>query len=326
MVFLTDELTAQIKALKMQSVLPPPPPLPRLPQLSSIQSNYEKVYSIQRFIESFEYNHTGQPFVRITKSRGMSNISLTSKEIIRTALPIQCVEAVFLGCFLSAGMIGTDRIPLSFKSKLGDHSHRHIVLVMRIHGKWGSIGISRRSNLMNKDFVFNSFLDLIEDYKLSYRSCFHRLVKVYIGLPFPHDIYSDVPIKWRALTLKVSPFNRPYLQTALEEFVCNMNKYLEKYLQENSGQALLQPKHSTPTRSSGITYRNRSTQSPRPSKYLPPTQSPTRDRIPYSVPPSTEEDHCPRRNAVEKAYAKGDERARKNRRSHSSSSPLRTVH
>lgn len=47
------------------------------------------------------------------------------------ALPIQCVEAVFLAIHFTHGLLDVDRIPVSFKSSVGGHMFRHIVLAVR---------------------------------------------------------------------------------------------------------------------------------------------------------------------------------------------------
>lgn len=38
------------------------------------------------------------------KDRGFRHVASTAKHIIREALPIQCVEAVFVGAYLTADM------------------------------------------------------------------------------------------------------------------------------------------------------------------------------------------------------------------------------
>lgn len=199
----------------------------------SSASVHEKICSIQNFISSFQYNYTGQPFIRLNRSLGMIHITASAKKLIEVALPIQCVEAVFLGCVLSADIDGLDRIPLSFKSKLRDHVHRHIVLALRYQGKWGSIGISRRDTLMDKEIVFDSLMSLIEDFKVSYSSCYHTLNKVYIGLPFSKNRFGDRPIKWRAISFRVSGNDMNKVGSEVENFIGNMFRYLEIY--EQSG-------------------------------------------------------------------------------------------
>lgn len=227
-----EEIVERIKAIRHQPNLPPAPPSPRLPELSNTLSDRDKIQRIQRFIESFGYNHTGQPFVQFTKNRGMAHIAYTAKEIIRVALPIQCLEAVFVGCLLTSTMKSVSRVPLSFKSRMGDSVHRHIVLALRYENKWGALGMSRRQNLMNKDFLYDTLAQLVEEYKNCYNACFHRLVKIYVGLPFSHDVFCDVPIKWRAVKLKVYPFIYSDIDQALATFTSTMNRALECFIRE----------------------------------------------------------------------------------------------
>jgi hypothetical protein len=76
----------------------------------------ERIATIQRYIEGFDYNYTGQPFIQMKKNRGAAHIEACVHQIIDMALPIQCVEAVFLGCWYTAPMRAVERVPLSFKS------------------------------------------------------------------------------------------------------------------------------------------------------------------------------------------------------------------
>lgn len=227
-----EEIKLQIELIKKSSSLPSPPSTPRLLNLQGINLNKTKIELIQKFILSFQYNYTGQPFVKMNKSRGMSHISSVAKEIIRISLPIQCIEAVFLGCFLTAELNNIDRIPLSFKSKCNENSYRHIVLALRSENKWGAIGISRRTNLMYKEIEYNSLYDLIIEYKKSYAACGHRLVKIYIGLPFSHDVFCDMPIKWRVLKHPTYESDLPDLRIKLDIFSSNMLKMFEFFRRE----------------------------------------------------------------------------------------------
>lgn len=49
-------------------------------------------------------------------------------------------------------------------------THRHIVLAVRHEGKWGAMGLSRRSCLMKKPIEFESLTDLIRNFDDSYVS------------------------------------------------------------------------------------------------------------------------------------------------------------
>lgn len=207
--------------------LPEPPAISTVPSMYNNISDKQKLHNIQKYIESFEYNYTGKPFLQMKKSRGSSHIQLCAKQIINAALPIQCVEAVFLGTFLSSTLKRVDRIPLSFKSKFKDGVHRHIVLAVRLQeegNKWGCLGISRRKNLMYKSVKYDNLSALIKDFEKSYEEVFHKLLTVYIGLPLPHDVFSDQPIKWRANKVKIYKNDPSVVTDKIESFVQNMEK------------------------------------------------------------------------------------------------------
>jgi len=177
------------------------PPMPKRPNLKS-GTTKSKLQALSRYIHAFEYNHTGKNYFKMSRDRGLKHVHFTAREIIREALPIQCVEAVFLAVHLTAELDCLDlRVPLSFKSKCGEAHYRHIVLAVRdaSTGKWGSLGISRRKVLAYKEPTFESLSTLVLDFQLSYKQCDHDLVKIYLGLPFPSGLHSVDPIKWRVL-------------------------------------------------------------------------------------------------------------------------------
>jgi tubulinyl-Tyr carboxypeptidase len=227
-----EERARKLNELQSRDDLPDPPTIALVPDLAGF-SVYEIVKKVQAFIEHFQYNYTGKPFIRMNKSRGVSHIHNVSKQLIKEALPIQCVEAVFLGTTLTSGMHDIIRVPLSFKSKfIKGTVHRHIVLAIKFDGKWGAIGISRRSSLMNKPIKFNSLAELVKEFDASYEACYHRLVTVYIGLPLPHDKFVDHPIKWRAT--KIRWFGKPLADTTekINVFSGNMMKLYEHFARE----------------------------------------------------------------------------------------------
>ena len=78
----------------------------------------------------------------------------TAKEMIQEALPIKCLEAIILGTYLTNGLSGVDRFPISFKSSFLGNTHRHVVLGVYHNGYYGSIGMSRRRDLMYKPLIF----------------------------------------------------------------------------------------------------------------------------------------------------------------------------
>ena len=223
-----DSVEEDIRVIKESDELPSPPASPRAPELPGALSTKQKMAAIQRFIESFQYNYSGKPFVNLKKSRGMSHIYGSAKEIVRAGLPIQCVEATFLATLLTANQSLIDRVPMSFKSKFEGKVYRHIVLAVRENGRWGALGISRRSNLMNKPMRYTSLAELAMDYRQSYKDCFHTLLNVYMGLPFSHETYTDAPIKWRARKIRMN--NMAEAKDALNKF-CQEMSYLKEYFE-----------------------------------------------------------------------------------------------
>lgn len=79
---------------------------------------------------------------------------------------------------------------------------------------------------------FNSLYDLIEEYSASYEQCFHKLLTIYVGLPFPFETFSDLPIKWRALKLRIYQSDSNEVKERLDYYTSNMNKISEIYIRE----------------------------------------------------------------------------------------------
>lgn len=143
---------------------------------------------------------------------------------MRDALPIRCLEAVFLALHLTQGMQELERYPVSFKSTVAGQVYRHIVLAIKVNGKFGAMGLSRRSTLMFKDFTFETFGDLIADFRDCYEQCFHRLLTVNTGLPISHHDYKALPICWRCLKVKLFKHEWELLHAGLNAFVKDTNK------------------------------------------------------------------------------------------------------
>jgi len=162
----------------------------------------------------------GVSYVKKRRDRGSAHVMVTAKELIREALPIQCVEAVFIGLYLTAELAGAESTicyPLSFKSRVAGMTYRHIVLAITHQGKWGALGISRCDKLQFKDLTFDSLGALITEYRTSYESVGHALLKVYLALPFSTD-QSAGPIKWRALKLSVDHRSWAEIEEAANRF------------------------------------------------------------------------------------------------------------
>ncbi|GAQ90315.1 hypothetical protein KFL_006260010 [Klebsormidium nitens] len=207
----------------------PAPPRPVLPEGLAKLPLRQRLRAIQQFISSFEYNYTPETYFNVRKKRPLKRIVDTGRQIIRDALPIKCVEAVFLALLLTSGL-DIDRIPLGFKTAVDGQEFRHIVLVVRNGGRYGALGISRRKELMFKDLVFNSLAAIVTDFKQSYERWWHTVLKIRVGLPVEHDAHSQNQICWRYLLLKVS--SRPWEEccTALDLHASCASKLWDKWV------------------------------------------------------------------------------------------------
>jgi hypothetical protein len=81
----------------------------------------ERLLALQKYISGFEYNFTNKQYFNVMKNRPLARVMDTAKEIMRRSLPIKCLEAVFLGIYLTAGMTELDRIPVGFKTAVSSH-------------------------------------------------------------------------------------------------------------------------------------------------------------------------------------------------------------
>ncbi|KAL4238179.1 Tubulinyl-Tyr carboxypeptidase 1 [Mactra antiquata] len=150
------------------------------------------------------YNHTGTQFFEIKKNRPISGLLEVAKDMIRESLPIKCLEAIILGIYLTNGMLGVERFPISFKTQFNGNYHRHVVLGIYHGGKYGALGMSRREDLMYKPLVYKTLSELIMDYERAYRKYWHDVKKIKIGIPVSHDPHSYEFIQWKTLTLNRS--------------------------------------------------------------------------------------------------------------------------
>lgn len=195
------ELEAAIAAVRGNKDLPRPP-YPTLPNLSAQIPMAAKVQAVQTYIEKLQYNFTGVNYFDVRKQRPMGRIMETAREITRQALPIKCVEAVFLGTYLTQGLRELERVPISFKSVVDGQVCKHIVLALKYNSKWGSLGLSRRRELYYKELVFDSLAELFLEYKRSYERVFHTLKRVKVGLPMSHDVMAGEYVCWDYLVTK----------------------------------------------------------------------------------------------------------------------------
>lgn len=214
--FAQSELDAAIAAIKGNKDLPRPP-YPTLPNLSAPTPMQTKVQGVQSYIEKLSYNFTGVNYFDVRKQRPLGRILETAREITRQALPIKCVEAVFVATYLTQaasalptteaarlgllllmhsvisstqGLKDLERIPISFKSSVDGQSYKHIVLALKYNSKWGAVGLSRRRELYYKDLCYDSLADLFLEFKRSYERVFHTLKRVKVRDPAATDVPS----------------------------------------------------------------------------------------------------------------------------------------
>ncbi|TPP62117.1 Vasohibin-2 [Fasciola gigantica] len=159
-----------------------------------------------------------------------------AKLMIKAALPIKCLEATILGMYMTQGLKEFRRFTISFTSEFKEQPFKHVVLGVYASGRFGALGLSRRSDLMYKPLEFPTLYSLIQSYSLAYAKNFHQLVRVKIGLVIPHEPHIFETIPWKGLIISKSLLRR------LEE----MKRVLDQYSRVLRGQidVLLIMEHS----------------------------------------------------------------------------------
>ncbi|XP_053239185.1 tubulinyl-Tyr carboxypeptidase 2 isoform X1 [Podarcis raffonei] len=204
------------------------PSMPSLPSYRASMTIPEWLQAIQNYMKMLQYNHTGTQFFEIRKSRPLSGLMESAKEMTRESLPIKCLEAVILGIYLTNGQPSVERFPISFKSHFSGNNFHHVVLGIYFNGRYGSLGMSRRSELMDKPLIFRTLSDLIFEFEESYKKYLHSVKKVKIGLYVPHEPHSFQPIEWRQLVLNVSKMVRSEIRKELEKYARDMRMKILK--------------------------------------------------------------------------------------------------
>nr|XP_009487318.1 PREDICTED: vasohibin-2 [Pelecanus crispus] len=202
--------------------------MPPVPNYKLSMSIPEWLQAIQTYMKMLQYNHTGTQFFEIRKNRPLSGLMETAKEMTREALPIKCLEAVILGIYLTNGQRSVERFPISFKTHFSGNYFHHVVLGIYCNGRYGSLGMSRRSDLMDKPLTYRTLSDLIFEFEDSYKKYLHSVKKVKIGLYVPHEPHSFQPIEWKHLVLNVSKMMRAEVRKELEKFSRDMRMKILK--------------------------------------------------------------------------------------------------
>jgi len=188
------------------------------PLLIDAMNVSEKIFAIQKFLNHLQYDHTGTQFFEIKKKRSIARLNETAKEIIKTSLPIKCLEAVIVALYLTARIHKVTRFTIRFKSQFGKTTHRHIVLGLYHSATYGALGLSRRKTLMFKPLIYKSLSDLILDYKKSYEECFHVLKKVKLSLPISKHIHSCDQINWNFYSFTFGQLGEDEIRSCLEKY------------------------------------------------------------------------------------------------------------
>ncbi|KAJ8377783.1 hypothetical protein AAFF_G00253990 [Aldrovandia affinis] len=212
----------------------PKPPVPSVPNFKPSMSVPDWLHAIQCYMKMLQYNHTGTQFFEIRKSRPLSGLMETAREMTRESLPIKCLEAVILGIYLTNGLTSVERFPISFKTQFSGNHFHHVVLGVYCNGRYGTLGMSRRTDLMDKALTFRTLSELVFDFEESYRRYQHTIKKVKIGLYVPHDPHIFQPIEWKYLVLNPCRLGREDVRKELEKHARDMRM---KILKSSSAQS-----------------------------------------------------------------------------------------
>lgn len=86
-----------------------------------------------------------------------------------------------LTSYLTNRLPSLERFPISFKTQFSGHCFHHIVLGVYCNGRYGSLGMSRRQDLMDKPLTHHTLGELVSEFESSYRRYQHTLKKVGLG-------------------------------------------------------------------------------------------------------------------------------------------------
>ena len=205
-------------------------PRPTMPDISDPHmSMFTRLVRIQKYIQEFEYNYIEQHFFDITRLRSLKNIISTAKEIMNDCLPIRCVEGTFLAINCTQEFDDVDRFGIFFETSMANRVYRHIVCLMRFKGRFGVLGLSRKSDLFYKPLNYFSASEIIREYILSYSKYGHKVQLINISLPISHDSQcKDVPM-WNFLTLDL-------IKQSLDDSMRKVDRYMNEVTLGNSQQ------------------------------------------------------------------------------------------
>lgn len=202
----------------------PQVPAPSAPTLSSLTNVnvWEYTMAVQDYLEKLQYNHTGTQFFEINKSRSLTGLMDTAKSMIQESLPIKCLESVILAIYLTNGLTNMERFTVNFKSKFCGRSYYHVVLGVYYMGVYGTLGMSRRSDLMYKPLLHKTLSELVFDFVECYRRYQHRVVKVTIGNYVPHHPRPTETVVWKGLSLHLNNITEDHARKEIDKYARQM--------------------------------------------------------------------------------------------------------
>ncbi|RXM31814.1 Vasohibin-2 [Acipenser ruthenus] len=130
--------------------------------------------------------------------------------------------------YLTNGLTSMERFPISFKTQFSGNYFHHVVLGVYCNGRYGSLGMSRRPDLMDKPLAFRTLSELIFEFEDSYRKYLHTVKKVKIGLYVPHDPHVFQPIEWKYLVLTSSKMAHEEMRKEMEKHARDMRMKILK--------------------------------------------------------------------------------------------------
>ncbi|KAA8582897.1 hypothetical protein FQN60_015443 [Etheostoma spectabile] len=139
-----------------------------------------------------------------------------------------------LTSYLTNGLTSLERFPISFKTQFSGHCFHHVVLGVYCNGRYGSLGMSRRQDLMDKPLTHRTLGELVAEFESSYKRYQHTLKKVKIGLYVPHDPHVFQPIEWKHLVLNAARLGAQEMRKELEKHGRDMRM---KILKSSSAQS-----------------------------------------------------------------------------------------
>ncbi|XP_077442946.1 tubulinyl-Tyr carboxypeptidase 2 [Stigmatopora argus] len=255
--------------------------VPPLPTFKPAMSVPDWLLVVQNFMKGLQYNHTGMQFFEIKKNRPLCGLMETAREMVRESLPIKCLEAVILGIYLTNGLTSLERFPISFKTQFSGHCFHHVVLGVYWKGRYGSLGMSRRADLMDKPLGHRTLGELVADFECSYKRYQHSLKKVKIGLYVPHDPHVCQPVEWKYLVLNAAKMAAPEVRRQLEKHGRDMRM---KILKSSSAQSPVKARSRGKSLSPSRHRRQSSPPPPRLARRRDKSPAPTESKCQLSTP------------------------------------------